>query len=548
MKKILISLLFIIIILAGGFFYLFNKKGSRQTSTKYNDFSFICEADDVDKSDFDRIDGQFYLSLDFIKNKIDKDVFYDENEKVITFTNSKGTKRIPIDSDKAIFNNKEILLRDPAIIKNSKVYVPIEAFIYDYPLDLRYIEELKLLIMDYKNVKHPLGKLKGSGTNMREDASMQSPIVKNLKGDEEIIVFGEDKDWYKVRIKDGYAGYINKSLLEVDFNGEKFSSKVDLTKEAKRPLNLTWDYTYGPQSQISINNITYIPGVNTICPTWFSLKNGNGDLIDRGNIDYVTKYKNLGIDVWGYLDNSFDAEITNKALSSTKTREKIISGTMELLNKYGLKGLNIDFEHLTTKERDLLNQFLKEIYAICRVNKITLSVDVTPQISKDVNKEVYDRKVIANNCDYVMLMAYDQHWSSSDKAGSVAEYKWVEGNINNLLRQIPGDKFILCVPLYTRVWSIDKNNKVSSQSIGMKEVQNIISSKNLKSTFDDVAKQNYVEYEDGNLTKKIWIEDEYSLSHKASLINKYNLAGIASWRKGFETPYIWSVIKDSLNY
>ena len=336
MKKILISLLFIIIILAGGFFYLFSKKGSRQTSTKYNDFSFICEADDVDKSDFDRIDGQFYLSLDFIKNKIDKDVFYDENEKVITFTNSKGTKRIPIDSDKAIFNNKEILLRDPAIIKNSKVYVPIEAFIYDYPLDLRYIEELKLLIMDYKSVKHPLGKLKGSGTNMREDASMQSPIVKNLKGDEEIIVFGEDKDWYKVRIKDGYAGYINKSLLEVDFNGDKFSSEVDVKKEAKRPLNLTWDYTYGPQSQISINNITYIPGVNTICPTWFSLKNENGDLIDRGNIDYVNNYKNLGIDVWGYLDNSFDAEITNKALSSTTTREKIISGTMELLNKYGL--------------------------------------------------------------------------------------------------------------------------------------------------------------------------------------------------------------------
>ena len=31
------------------------------------------------------------------------------------------------------------------------------------------------------------------------------------------------------------------------------------------------------------------------------------------------------------------------------------------------------------------------------------------------------------------------------------------------------------------------------------------------------------------------------------LVNKYNLAGVASWRWGFETPESWQVINETLN-
>ena len=45
----------------------------------------------------------------------------------------------------------------------------------------------------------------------------------------------------------------------------------------------------------------------------------------------------------------------------------------------------------------------------------------------------------------------------------------------------------------------------------------------------------------------MWIEDNESFSKKIELVNKYNLAGSAYWRKGFESESIWNVIKNSLN-
>lgn len=96
MKKVLLGLLVVIILASGAFLFLVKGRSSKEISTKYNDFSFICEADDIDRSMFDRIDGQYYLALDFIKEKIDKNVDYNENEKIITFANDKGTKRIKV--------------------------------------------------------------------------------------------------------------------------------------------------------------------------------------------------------------------------------------------------------------------------------------------------------------------------------------------------------------------------------------------------------------------------------------------------------------------
>lgn len=547
MKKVFITLLILLLLAGAAFFYLVKGRASKEVSKKYQDFSFICEADDVDKSLFKRIDGQYYLALDFIKDKIDKDVLYEENEDIVTFANDKGTKRIKVGENKMLKNGEEVALRDPIKKEDGHIFVPIEAFIYDYPVELRYIDDLKLLVMDYTDYSYAKGTLKGQGTNLREKASISSPIVKNLKGDEEILVFGEEGDFYKVRIKDGYAGFIKKELLEVDFGASKYKTEKEIKKmEAKRPLNLTWDYTYAKQSDKSISEIKNIEGLTTICPTWFSIKNSNGDLDDRGKMEYVTKYKSLGIDVWGYLDNSFDKDITHEALSSSLKRDYIINQLIRSLNYYGMKGVNIDFEHTKIESRDLITQFVKELSSRLKLQGILLSVDVTPQISKNVKKEPYDRESLSKYADYIMLMAYDQHWGSSTKAGSVAEYKWVEGNINNLIRQIPRDKFILCIPTYTRVWTVSPDGSVSSITTGMASIDSLIQNKNLSATFDEAAKQNYIEYSDGDATKKVWIEDEMSIKNRMTLISKYNLSGVASWRKGFEIDSIWKVIKDSL--
>ncbi|MDO5040909.1 MAG: glycosyl hydrolase family 18 protein [Peptoniphilus sp.] len=546
MKK-LFFLLLIAICGAGiyGLFFLRNR-ASGETSDKYKEFSFISEAQDIEKTEFKRNDGMYFLSFDYIKEHLDEDAYYDENEKTVILVNDAGTKRIKLDSTEYDLNGQKLELRQPATEEKGEIFLPIESFIYDYPVSLRFVNDKNLLLLDFEDVEYAKGISTGDGLNMREKDSVKSPIVSILKDKEEVYVYGEIGDFYKVRQINGYMGYIQKDLLEVYFPENRFETEKNEKKEAVEPLNLTWDYTYGVQSDESVENIKNIQGLDVVCPTWFSISDTDGNITDRGNYAYVNAYANLGIDVWGYLDNSFDPQITHDVLMSSSKRAKVINKTFNLVKRYNLKGINVDFEHVNIEDRDLITQFVRELAGVFKTEGLIVSVDVTPQISGDVQKEPYDRKELAKICDYVMVMAYDQHWATSDKAGSVAEYTWVEGNVNNLFRSIPADKFILCVPFYSRLWE-ESGGNLTSSAISMGRVREIISSKGLTPTWDDEIKQSYVEYSENGKNYKMWIENANSIEWKAKLVNKYNLRGIASWQKGFETSDVWKVISDVLD-
>lgn len=534
--------LLLIIVLAAGAFLFVENRGTSKISTKYDKFNFLTEDKDIDKDDFCIEDGMIYLSLDYIKEYLDKGIEYDKSTGEVKINNDHANKILKLNKYKAKFNSGTIDLRAPVIEKNGKIMLPIEAFIYDYDVRLRYNKDIRLLLLDYRDKEYDLTKTT-SETLLRESDSKRSPIIKKLPKGEELYVYEEKGKFCKVRMPEGYAGYVLKKDLDENF--EKVSFKSTSKNTFADPINLTWDYTYAEHSEDKINQIKDIKGLDVIIPTWFSIRNGNGDMIDRGNQNYIKKYKDLGIDVWAYLDNSFDPNVTHEALSNENTRKKVINKTLELCKKYGMNGINIDFEHTRVDDRDYITDFVRE-FRQAAGDDFIISVDVTPQISAEVTKEPYDRKALADIADYMVVMAYDQHWGSSDKAGSVAQYKWVEGSVNVLFRSIPNKKMILGVPLYTRIWK-EAGGKVTSKTISMEEVARIIAAKGLKPVWDKESQQNYVEYQENNANYKIWIEDANSLEKKVSLVNKYNLAGVGSWRLGFETSNIWDVISKELD-
>lgn len=541
MKKIFLGI-FLIIFLAAGAFLFVENRGTTKISTKYDKFNFITEDKDIDKDDFSIEDGMIYLSFDYIKKYLDESIEYDKSTKEVKIQNEHANKILKLNEYEAKFNSGTIDLRAPVIEKNGKIMLPIEAFIYDYDVSLRYNKDIRLLLLDYRDKEYDLSKTTKE-VFLREDSSKRSPIIKKLPEGEKLYIYGEKSKFYKVRMPDGYAGYVLKE--NVDDNFEKVNLASSRKNISKSPINLTWDYTYAEHSDEKVNQIKNINGLDIIIPTWFSIRNGNGDMIDRGNLNYIKKYNELGVDVWAYLDNSFNPDITHEALSNENTRKKVIDKTLELCKKYNMKGINIDFEHTKIEDRDNITAFVNEFREKAGDDFI-ITVDVTPQISSDVTKEPYDRKALAEVSDYIVVMAYDQHWGSSDEAGSVAQYKWVEGSINVLFRNVPNRKMILGVPLYTRLWK-ESNGKVTSKTISMNEVANIIASKGLNPSWDKDSQQNYVEYEENGSTYKIWIEDANSLEKKVSLVNKYNLAGVGSWRLGFETQNIWDVISKELD-
>ena len=148
--------------------------------------------------------------------------------------------------------------------------------------------------------------------------------------------------------------------------------------------------------------------------------------------------------------------------------------------------------------------------------------------------------------DYFVFMAYDQYSANSKKAGTTAGYNWVETNVKKLIdrEEVNADKIILGIPFYTRLWQ-EKNGKLSSKTVDMKEVQTVLP-RNVQKVWNEELKQNYVEYTKNNTVYKMWIEDEESIRKKIELVRQYNLAGIASWEKDRETASVWKVISEGL--
>jgi spore germination protein YaaH len=253
--------------------------------------------------------------------------------------------------------------------------------------------------------------------------------------------------------------------------------------------------------------------------------------------------------VWGVVTNSFDPDLTHIILNNSETREKIVQQILVYAKLYQLDGINIDFENVYLKDKDMLTQFVRELVPMLKEQGLIVSMDVTVKSSSENWSMCYDRKALAEVLDYMAVMTYDQHWASSPTAGSVAQLSWVEYGIEKLLNEIPSEKLLLGLPFYTREWkeeTIDGKKKVSSRAISMDTAQKIIKEKNAVVTWDEKSGQNYAEYKEGQAVYRIWLEDAQSINLKSSLVHKYDLAGAAAWRRGFESEDIWKVLNNNL--
>lgn len=129
--------------------------------------------------------------------------------------------------------------------------------------------------------------------------------------------------------------------------------------------------------------------------------------------------------------------------------------------------------------------------------------------------------------------------------------KWVENKLVRTLESIPKEKLLLGLPFYTRLWKeeADSDGKIKVTHVeapSMEKARAIIEENDAQVVWDDESGQFYAEFEKDGAKYKIWIESAESINLKSSLVQKYNLAGVAAWKRGDETPDIWEVLSKNL--
>jgi len=323
-------------------------------------------------------------------------------------------------------------------------------------------------------------------------------------------------------------------------SGEEESSHLE-----GDPLVMIWELV-GPD--IDYNLIGDLGPVQIVVPTWFHLADSLGSVRNDFDPHYLQWAREREYQVWALVTNSFDPDLTAAVLSDDQNRRFFAETIVSLAVEHNLEGLNIDFENFHYDYRDNFTSFIVELAELCRAENLILSVDVTMLSGSEYWSMGYDRAALAAEADFIIVMAYDEHWASSPVAGSVASLPWVEAGLQQLLNEIPPEKLILGVPFYTRLFVIDETGAtpqvVNSWSYSMMRAAEIVAENEAIITFDDQAGQYLAVYEKEGLTYKMWLEDSVSMRRRLELVKKYNLAGLAGWRRGLETPEIWELMED----
>lgn len=501
------------------------------------------------------------LPYAILKEWIDPAIYYEEDTQSVIITTDNKVVRLRTSQLTGMINEESFSLQFPVEAVDDIIFVPMEPLKGIYQTVVRESEETGAVILHRPGDVITWGVVKEETKNpertraLRSDASVKAPIYADLPQGERVMIWGEENGWYNVQRTNGMMGFINKNELVLQ-EPEAIAVSEDQTAEFVpwKPLggkiNLTWQQVYNKNPDPT--QFGSMPGLNVISPQWFMLADGDGNIQQTADAGFVQWAKNQNLQVWALFSNGFDPKRTSEALATYDKRMKIIKQMVSYVQLYKLQGINVDFENVYLKDKELFVQFMRELTPFLHEQGVVVSVDVTVKDGSETYSLFLDRRALGETVDYMMVMTYDEHWSTSPKAGSVASLPWVEKGIVKIMEEddVPASKLLLGVPFYTRIWTEkveDGKTSVSSRAVGMQSIENLLVEKNLTPVLDPASGQNYVEYkEDAQTTVKIWIEDEVSMRKRIELVNTYDLAGVASWSRGQEKEAIWPLIKEIL--
>lgn len=387
-------------------------------------------------------------------------------------------------------------------------------------------------------------------TAVRLRGGVKSPILTQAAKGDTLEILEQMETWSKVKTSDSVIGYVeNKRLGDIteetetpvtDYQEPEYTA---LTSDSK--ICLGWHSIGGVGGNDTLYSmVSGTKGMNVIAPTWFSLTDENGSIRNFGTANYVTTAHNMGLQVWGVVDNFNYANETGTAistlnmLSSTTSRQNFVRNVTDAAVSLGLDGINVDFEQLSSDCGPHYVEFLRELSIECRNKGLVLSID--NYVPFNFN-DYYRLDIQGEVADYVIIMGYDEHWHGSKDPGSVASISYVSDGLDRTLQEVPANKVVNALPFYTILWKTEGTD-VTDEYITMRNEADFMSKAGVSAEWDEVTCQNYAEWTSGSVNYQIWLEDAESIAVKLNMMTTKNIGGVAVWRLGYGTQAAWELI------
>ena len=529
------------------------------------------------------MDGEVYVDYDTVHDLLNDRFYWDANENLLLYTLPDNLITVPSGGNRYQIG-KENQTADYTIVRNDSntMYMALD-FVQrhtNFTYEVYESPNRVLITSEWGEADTAAVKRK---TELRVKGGIKSPILREVEKEEIVDVLDIGEKWSKVYTEDGYVGYVKnkclgKTVSVTRSNEFEEPEYTHITKDFT--IEMAWHQVTTADANNKVANVLQnTKGINVISPTWFYLTGNSGEIGSLASMDYVNYCHQQGIEVWALVSNLTDnttTEDTTYVMTHTSARQNLENQLISQAIQYNLDGINLDFEALSSEVGDGYIQFVREFSLKCANNGIVLSVD---NYVPTEYTAFYNRREQANFADYIVIMAYDEHYGVDSGVGSVASIGWVTEGVENTLLEVPADQTILGCPFYTRLWSLtpetqdttepegeqdaqepddgsDDSDEASEETDQATDVQYVIGFENLGMetakkrleingadyAWSEEYGQNYGEFVNDGVIYQVWLEDAESIARKLDLMKSKQLAGCSFWKLGFETDSIWDTI------
>ena len=489
------------------------------------------------------IGGEPYAAYTYVESRLNSCFYWDEETKGILLTTSGGVQTLlPGDAAVAKTPGGQSAVQQES---DGTVYISLDVVKEYTDLDYAYYSDPNRVVIrnEWDGVEQAT--VQSDTAQVRQKGGIKSLILADVQKGDTLLYLENLDNWCKVMTADGYTGYIQTEDISEPEAIEARTAKKDsyerITRDHK--INLVWHQSTSTESNDAMAEMTAeMTGVNVISPTWFSVTDETGTISSLASADYVKLAHDAGREVWGLIDNFNEAFDETTDLAYASVRSRIIEQLLAEAASCGMDGINVDFENLKEAGIPHYLQFLRELTSAAHAQNLVVSVDTpVPQ----AYTMYYQRGEQARFVDYMIVMAYDEHFAGSEEAGSVSSLPFVQQAVEEMTRVMPADQVICGIPFYTRVWT-EKfgQSAITSEVLGMDGAKNYAKENQMTETWDASLGQNVATVETSDARYTIWMEDEQSMEEKLKVIQSADLAGVAEWKLGFERADVWSLISE----
>jgi cellulose synthase/poly-beta-1,6-N-acetylglucosamine synthase-like glycosyltransferase/spore germination protein YaaH/peptidoglycan/xylan/chitin deacetylase (PgdA/CDA1 family) len=285
---------------------------------------------------------------------------------------------------------------------------------------------------------------------------------------------------------------------------------VHLTEDAKGVDFRDWDLTTTPKNEEVIS------------------------IARASNLNIVPVFSNA-------QQSDFDPQRVHVFLTNPALQDATILQLRNWLLRFHFHGINVDFENLQPGDYPLLIPFLQKLHASFAPYHLLVSADLEAASWQQLNW-----RSVAQICDFVVVMAYDEHNSGSPTPGAISSINWYREVLHRAVRNIPREKLVIGLGNYAYDWMEGRGwaepltyqqALVTAARFHQGEApENIVD-------FDPEAlNPTFLYVDDEGKEHEVWMLDAVTAANQLMIAQTFGVRGVGVWVLGSTDPSIWEIV------